>query len=361
MQCFALNVVQNTNESTVDTSAVHVSTHGWHVYASLNTLIEPLLGQTHKGLLNSFVTQRLGVVHITEFGWNISKCWRVRVGNVVIVQHSGVRLGDKLAGWCVESHVVKSIEWGLADLLLCDTISIGVAVGLGVQCGLTLVVCLVTSINGLGVALDGEVTIDDRVLAGQVWLVKVICVLHVTSTKSLLHHNWRIRANQHGDHTGATGWARGTLGVQGDIASNNQSISSIPSRRLDPVDGIKDGVGATVASIDSINALDVGVVTEELHKNRLDGLGLVENGLGTDFQATNGVGVNVVLAQEAGGNGKGERVDVCRALVAYIPRLCILLTLSVVTEAHPRLAKTNCVFALANAIELLELGLLNAL
>lgn len=37
------------------------------------------------------------------------------------------------------------------------------------------------------------------------------------------------------------------------------------------------------------------------------------------------------------------------------------LTFSVVAEAHLRLAKADGVFALANAIELLELGLVDAL
>ena len=38
-----------------------------------------------------------------------------------------------------------------------------------------------------------------------------------------------------------------------------------------------------------------------------------------------------------------------------------LLTLSVITEAHLGLAKADCVLSLANAIELLKLGLVNAL
>jgi hypothetical protein len=38
-----------------------------------------------------------------------------------------------------------------------------------------------------------------------------------------------------------------------------------------------------------------------------------------------------------------------------------MLTFPVITEAHLGLSKTNCVFPLANAIELLKLGLGNAL
>lgn len=37
------------------------------------------------------------------------------------------------------------------------------------------------------------------------------------------------------------------------------------------------------------------------------------------------------------------------------------LTFSIIAEAHLSLSKTNCVFPLTNAIELLELGLVNAL
>lgn len=40
---------------------------------------------------------------------------------------------------------------------------------------------------------------------------------------------------------------------------------------------------------------------------------------------------------------------------------CDFLTFSIVAEAHFSLAKTNCVFALANAIELLKLGLIDTL
>lgn len=38
-----------------------------------------------------------------------------------------------------------------------------------------------------------------------------------------------------------------------------------------------------------------------------------------------------------------------------------MLTLSVITEGHLGLAETNCVLSSRNAIELLKLGLLNAL
>lgn len=37
------------------------------------------------------------------------------------------------------------------------------------------------------------------------------------------------------------------------------------------------------------------------------------------------------------------------------------LTLSIVAEGHSCLSQTNCVFALCDAIEFLELGLVNAL
>jgi hypothetical protein len=47
-------------------------------------------------------------------------------------------------------------------------------------------------------------------------------------------------------------------------------------------------------------------------------------------------------------------------LIALYGEAC-LLTLSVITEAHLGLAKADCVLSLANAIELLELGLVNAL
>ena len=39
----------------------------------------------------------------------------------------------------------------------------------------------------------------------------------------------------------------------------------------------------------------------------------------------------------------------------------VVLTFSVITEAHLGLAKTNCVFPLTDAIKLLKLGLVNTL
>lgn len=41
--------------------------------------------------------------------------------------------------------------------------------------------------------------------------------------------------------------------------------------------------------------------------------------------------------------------------------ICGMLTLSVITEGHFGLAETNCVLSSGDAIELLKLGLVNAL
>ena len=96
-------------------------------------------------------------------------------------------------------------------------------------------------------------------------------------------------------------------------ASDNDGVTTVPSRRLNPVDGVEQSVGATVARIHCVNTLNVVVaaLVEQLHKNRLDRLRLVEQGLSADLEAANGLGVDVVLLEKRGHGSQGERVDVC--------------------------------------------------
>lgn len=54
----------------------------------------------------------------------------------------------------------------------------------------------------------------------------------------------------------------------------------------------------TIARVFRINTLNIGVGGEEVHENSLDRLGLVNDGLGSNIEAANGVGINVVLLQE---------------------------------------------------------------
>lgn len=219
-----------------------------------------------------------------------------------MVQQSGVRFLHELASRGVESKVVEAVEGSLASIG-----TVGIAIG---KLGLALAVITVGSIQGLCVAVNGVVPIDVGVLAGQVGLVKVIGVLHVGASQAGLHNNRGIRADQHSHGTGTARRTSIALGVQSNIASNDNGITAVPGRGFYPVDTVEQGVGTAVASIDGVDAFEVGIVTEQLHQNRLDRLGLVQNGLGANLQATNRVGVDVVLLEQVRGDGKGKRVNV---------------------------------------------------
>jgi len=170
-------------------------------------------------------------------------------------------------------------------------------------------------------------------------------VLHVGATQAGLDDDGGVGANEHGDGAGTAGGPGVALGVEGDVAGDDDGVSAVPGGGLDPVDSVEEGVSTAVAGVDGVNALDAGVVAEELHEHGLDRLGLVQHGLGADLEAADGLSIDVVVLQQARGDGQGERVDV----------------LAVVTEGHLGLAETDGVLASAGAIELLELGLLNIL
>lgn len=300
------NVGNEGNKSRVQRSSVHVTALGGSQSGWLDTLGETLLGEGHEGLLESTVLQGIGVAQGLELLWDSSELLGLWVGEEVVVKEAGIRLLDELAGWGVESQVVESL-----DSLL--SLSSSVSVKLCVQGLLSGVVGLVASVNGLSVAADGVVTIDVWVLGGQVWLVEVVGVLHVRTSLSWLEDELSIWANEHGNNTNTTGWSGGTLLVKSNVTSNNDSVSSIPSRGFHPVDSVEQSVGSTVAGVDGIDTLNVGVSVwgKELHQHGLDGLGLVQQSLGSDLQTTNAVWVDVVLLKQVAENSEGERVDVC--------------------------------------------------
>lgn len=153
-------------------------------------------------------------------------------------------------------------------------------------------------------------TVNVGVLAGQVGLVEVVGVLHIASTETRLNNNRGVRANKKGDGASTACGTSIALGIKGNISSNNNAVPAVPGRGLDPVNSVEKSVGTAVASVDGINTLDVCVVAEKLHQHRLDRLGLVEDGLGTDLETTNRVGVDVVVLEEVGDDGQGERVDI---------------------------------------------------
>ena len=304
----AVDVADQASKTAPDAAAVHVTAHGGNLDGRVDALLEALLGETHEGLLNNLVGEGLGVVHVANLRGNIGESRALGVSEVVVVEETSVRLGDQLAGGSVESQVVETVEGGLGESTLGRAISVAVRT-LGEK-GLTLVVGAIGGIESLGVAVDRIVSVNIGVLAGKVGLVEIVGVGHVAATKTGLEDNRGVRADQESDGASAAGRTSIALGIESDITSNNKTVPAIPGGGLDPVNGVENSVGATIASVDSVDTLDVGVVAKQLHQNRLDGLGLVEDGLGTDLEAADRVGVDIVVLEELGNNGKGERVDV---------------------------------------------------
>lgn len=310
------DVAEQTGQTAVNGGSVHVTTLGGDLETGVHTLSETLLGQTHEGLLNNLVGERLLVVQVAELGGNLGESGVGGVGQEIIVEHTSVGLLDELASRGMEQDVVETVQRGQG--LVGGTVGTVGTVGLGLQGLLTGIVGLVAGIDSLGVATKGVVTIDNGVLAGEVRLVEIIGVGEVGGTETGLEDDRSIGANNHGNATSTTSGAGSTSGVQGNITADHNGITAIPGGGLEPVDAVEDGVGATVAGVDVVDTLNVGVSvrSEKLHENGLDGLGLVQKGLSANLESSNGLGVDVVFVHERGKDGEGHGVDVCRVRLA---------------------------------------------
>lgn len=303
------DIAEQAGETSIDGGRVHVTTHGGNVETGTHTLSEAFLGQSHEGLLDGLVAERLVVIQVTQFRRNFGKSGVLGVGKVVVVEHAGIGLLHQLAGRSVEQDVVEAVKRSLS-LIMLD--SIGAILSLALEHLFTSGIGLIASINSLGVALEREMAIDDGVFASKIGLEEIISVGEVTATETRLEHNRGVRANQHGHGTSTTSGAGSSLGIEGNVTADNNGISAVPGRRLNPVDAVEYSVGTTVASIDGVDTLNVGVSmrSKKLHQHRLDRLGLVKKGLCADLKTTDGLGVDVVLAKEGGTRGQSKRVDV---------------------------------------------------
>lgn len=160
-------------------------------------------------------------------------------------------------------------------------------------------------------------TLHNGILALQVRLVKVIHMLHET-TPNRLQSKRRIRHNQHRNSPSTTSWSRSSTAVDGNVSCDDDSVATVPRRRLDPVGSVEKSISTSVAGVDGVDAFDVGVVVgEELHKHTLDGLGLVDEGFCADFEAADAVGVDVVFLEKRGYGSQSDGVDVCAVSVVY--------------------------------------------
>lgn len=301
------DVADQTGQTGVDRGSVHVTAESSNLKTGLDAVGETLLGQTHEGLLDGLVGQRSGVVEVTELRGDLSEGRVGGVGEVVVVEHASEGLLDQLAGRGVEEDVVEAVQRGLS--LLGGTVG---TVLVGLQDLLAGIEALVAGVNGLSVAAQGEVAVNNGVLAGEVGLVEVVGVGEVRGTETGLENNGGIGTDEHSNTTSTTGGAGSTSGVQSNITTDDDGVTAIPGGRLEPVDAVEDSVGTTVAGVDGVDTLNVGVAvgSKQLHQNGLDGLGLVQESLSADLETTDRLGVDVVLVHEGREGGQGHGVDV---------------------------------------------------
>src|SRR4051812_40590249 len=97
------------------------------------------------------------------------------------------------------------------------------SVQLSVQGQLAVIVGFVACVHSLGVASNGELTVNNRVLAGQIWLVEIVRVGDIRAAETRIHDNWSVGAHEHSHTTSSAGWASVTFLVQSNIACNNDS------------------------------------------------------------------------------------------------------------------------------------------
>lgn len=279
----------------------------------------------------------------------------------------------------MEENVVKAIgvDLNLNGFLVVavDTVSdlLGNLLGLGngvavqvllsglsrVSLGVFFLVSAVRVVESAQVAFDSPRAVNNGVFSGKIGLVEVPCVGHV-GTVNGFHDKRSIGTDQGGESTGTTDGSRTTFCVNGDITGEDDGVSSVPRFRLNPVDGVEEGGGGTVACVLGVDTLDIGVsgFGEEVHQDSLDGLGLVDDGLCTDIETTDGLGVDVVLLQQAVDGCSRREPDQRRyhctrhsELTRKSERVDVL---SVIGACHELLSQTDGVLALGDTIEFFQ-------
>jgi hypothetical protein len=91
----------------------------------------------------------------------------------------------------MKHHMIKAVKRGLNLLGFQGAIN---AVA-GVKTFLPRIVCFVAVIEGLGVTSHRVMAIDNGILGGEVWLVEIISVDNIRSSKTRLNNQWSIRTN----------------------------------------------------------------------------------------------------------------------------------------------------------------------
>jgi hypothetical protein len=116
-----------------------------------------------------------------------------------------------------------------------------------------------------------------------VGFVKVPHVRRVRGPAAWIKGQGGIAADQDGDGAHPAGGSGRSPRVGGNVGGHNNGVSAVPAVRLAPQKGIQECGRATVAGIDDRGTFHVRVVGEQVHEDRLGGLGLVHEGLRPDF------------------------------------------------------------------------------
>lgn len=137
-----------------------------------------------------------------------------------------------------------------------------------------------------------------------------------------LKDDGRVRSNEHSHTTGSSSGSGRALRVDGNVTGEHDGVSSVPRGRLDPVDGVEERGRSSIAGVLGVDTLNVGVTVrlEQVHKNGLDRLGLVNDGLGSDVESTDRLGVDVVLLEETSDgyrmNGREDKTNLSARCLA---------------------------------------------
>ena len=197
--------------------------------------------------------------------------------------------------------------------------------GSGLGLGDLVDVGRVRVVKGAEVSGDGPRAVDGGVLGREIGLVKVPSVgnvstvngwkvershvqRHITSALTL-NDQRRVGADQQGASAHTPDGSGAALLVNGDITAHDNRVSSVPRLALDPVDAVEERGGGAVTGVlvvDTFNVV-VAVLGEEVHEQGLGGLGLVDQGLGSDIESTDREGVDVVLFKQRGDDCGVER------------------------------------------------------
>jgi len=108
-----------------------------------------------------------------------------------------------------------------------------------------------------------------------------------------------IGANENGNAARSTSWSSSTLSVDGDITSDDDRIPPIPRPRFNPINGVEERGGTSIASILRINAFNIKVprLCEKIHESGFHRLGFVDDSFGADIEAANRFRVDIEFLQ----------------------------------------------------------------